>query len=753
MKKYILLLLISSSINIAGFAETKYWIGSTGIYSNGANWNTMSNGSGTSGAPVNTDDIVIDRNATITIDGVYSPSSLWIVNNAVVNFTNTSGSIRIYTVGGTALFPAFKIESGSTFNIIGNTAIRLVIAAGSTASIFGVLDISGNGSTMDYTFGAGVTTIKTGGKIRYGGNSGNGTGSVSTLVLESGSTYEIYKNGGIFPTGTYHPNSLLLNTGSTLDRASFSMNTSTGSYGNYDFNAPGYIGNFLGFNNNYTFNNVNIIDDGIGIWVYSTSTSTAYTLTVNGNLIINTGCTLDINRASSGFQTTTILVKGNIENNGLITETNGNIGSQIEIGGNTNTTFSTVENGITNDVSLRINKGNGTNVTALTDIILPNTDYSKLTLTSGNIDMQSDNKLLFIQNPAFDALIGGTVASHVIGKLKRNSNQQRTYEFPVSDNAVSLAKFEVTTTNTNASDWIVEFLPLNPFSNVGLNPGIIDVVTKYAWEVTRSGTTPSNGNFITLYYGSLTTSGVLIPAQLKVVQWNGSAWNNLGGNDAGGSVANSLGSTGGAAPADPITSFGTFALGGVIGVIPISLEYFTGTKNNKGHTLSWKAACSGTGNITFEIERSLEGSRFNTIETITASTLRCLQPFEITDTDPLPGLNYYRLKITDLDGKISYSSIVTLVNKQRGLTILSLSPNPVSGSGNATLQISSAEKDQLKIIIHDMTGKQALIQNNLQVIAGYNQLPLNIKPLATGAYKLTVIDSKGNKFTRRFVKE
>jgi hypothetical protein len=54
-------------------AGTIYWVGTTGNYSDGANWNTQSNGSGTSGAPVNTDDIVIDRNATITIDGTFSP--------------------------------------------------------------------------------------------------------------------------------------------------------------------------------------------------------------------------------------------------------------------------------------------------------------------------------------------------------------------------------------------------------------------------------------------------------------------------------------------------------------------------------------------------------------------------------------------------------------------------------------------------------------------------------------------------------
>ena len=79
-------------------AGTIYWVGTTGNYSDGANWNTNQTGVA-SGAPTNTDDIVIDRNATITIDGTYFPSSLWIINNAVVNFTNPATS-KTYTIGG-----------------------------------------------------------------------------------------------------------------------------------------------------------------------------------------------------------------------------------------------------------------------------------------------------------------------------------------------------------------------------------------------------------------------------------------------------------------------------------------------------------------------------------------------------------------------------------------------------------------------------------------------------------------------------
>lgn len=751
MKKYFLLLLVSIFLSNPGFSETKYWIGSTGTYSNGANWNTMSNGSGTSGAPINTDDIVIDRNATITIDGTYFPSSVWIINNAVVTFINNSTS-KTYTIGGGVVNPAFKIEPGSNLNIQGTGTINLAIASLNTAEIYGTLDFTGSSSKLDCSFGAGIARIKNGGKIRYGGSSSGTIGATTTFFMEAGSIYEVYRDGGAFPTGTYDPNSLLFNTGAVNSPAVFSMNSSTGSYGNYEFNSPSYTGSVTGINQNITLNNITISDDGSGKWIYSTTPATAYTLTLNGNVNTATGTTLVINNASSGSLATTLLVKGNISNNGLITSNTGNTGSVIEIGGNNNSTFSSAANGITNDISLRMNKSAGT-LTALTDINLPNSPNARLNLSNGNIDMLSNNKILFIQNPAANALVTGSAASHIIGKLKRSSNQAAGYNFPVSNDAAQWAKAIITTNNSNATDWTVEFIPSNANSNNGLTPGVIDVVTNYVWNISRSGASPADAGFLTLFYSGLTAPGILIPAQAKVVHWNGTTWDNLGGADGGGSLDNTFGSTGGAAPGDPITTFSPFAIGGVIGVIPISLEYFRGIKNNNGHALAWKAACSGTGNITFAIERSLDGSRFNTIETITASTIRCLQPFEITDNDPLPGLNYYRIKITDLDGKISYSNIVTLHNRKKDLEILSLSPNPLSVNGYAVLQISSAQKDLLKIMIHDMTGKKVLIRNNLQVIAGYNQIPISIPQFVSGSYQLTVIDAKGNKFTRRFVKE
>ncbi len=747
MKKiYTLIIILFSASNL--FAATKYWVGTIGNYSSGTNWNTMPDGSGTSGAPVNTDDIVIDRNASITIDGTYFPSSVWVINNAIVNFINTS-TAKTYTIGGGSVSPSFKIEGGAILNVTGTGSITLEMFSGN-AEIYGILDFTGNNSKMNYNVLATTTRIKTGGKIRYGALSSNGVGTTTSFFMESGSTYEVYKDAGTFPTGTFDANSLLLNTGAVANAASFSMNSAAGSYGNYEFNSPGYTGTSLGVNQNTTFNNFTLTNDGSGKWIFSTSPSSIYTLTVNGNLSISGGSTFVINNATSGNVLTTLLVKGNINNNGLITEAIGNVGSVIEIGRNTSSTFSSVANGITNDVNMKMNKSAGI-LTALTDINLPNSPNAQLTLTNGNIDVLTNNKILFIQNPAATALITGSAASHIIGKLKRSSNQLSGYIFPVSNDGIQIAKATITTNNNNATDWTVEFIPTNPNANAGLTPAVIDIVSNYYWNISRTGTTPADAGFLTLYYSGLTTSSVLIPSQVKIVHWNGTTWDNLGGVDGGGSVDNTLGSTGGTAPADPITTFSPFAIAGILGTLPISIEYFNGTKNITSNKLSWKINCSGNSNVRVTLEHSTTNNNFQPIYSLNANALQCLQPFDRTDFNPSAGINYYRLKVTDENGKINYSKIIGLLNKESGVELLGILPNPVSNNETTILSLSAAKKTVFHFVITDMNGKQ-IYKDFKTLVAGNNQLTLNLPVLSSGSYVLAGVTDEGLKVSLQFIK-
>lgn len=186
------------------------------------------------------------------------------------------------------------------------------------------------------------------------------------------------------------------------------------------------------------------------------------------------------------------------------------------------------------------------------------------------------------------------------------------------------------------------------------------------------------------------------------------------------------------------------------GVVPVTLEYFRGSKQGNGNLLDWKVSCTNTPSATLVLERSADGRNFNVANTQEANAVRCQSPFNYKDLSPLPGINYYRLKMLDADGKISYSNTVALFNKESGYEIVNIMPNPVAE--RATLQITSATASVIEVLVTDIYGKQVQRQK-VQLAAGSNQVPLNFRNMAPGTYQVTSITEDGQKRSLRFVKQ
>ena len=185
--------------------------------------------------------------------------------------------------------------------------------------------------------------------------------------------------------------------------------------------------------------------------------------------------------------------------------------------------------------------------------------------------------------------------------------------------------------------------------------------------------------------------------------------------------------------------------------LPITINYFNGTKQGINHLLNWKVTCTNTSSAIMTLERSADSRNFISINSITADAVRCNQPFSYTDVNPIKGMNYYRLKLVDADGKISYSSIVALLNAVKGFDIVSIAPNPVV-TDNFKLNIACAQASKIEVSIYDMQGR-LVNRQSLNLIAGFNSLPVNVASLSSGSY--TIRGSINDDKTRvmRFVKE
>jgi hypothetical protein len=200
----------------------------------------------------------------------------------------------------------------------------------------------------------------------------------------------------------------------------------------------------------------------------------------------------------------------------------------------------------------------------------------------------------------------------------------------------------------------------------------------------------------------------------------------------------------------PVTGFSGFYITSKKSApVPITLEYFKGSRQGNVHLTEWKVTCTST-QVTFEIERSGDARTFTSITSLTATQARCLQAFNFTDASPLSGINYYRLKMIDVDGKVSYSSTISMLNKESKFDIISVVPTLVQS--NAYVNITATASSRMDIVVTDISGRQVQKQS-ITLVPGSNQVTMNVGKLSPGIYQVSGYTSDGISKTVRFVKQ
>lgn len=201
----------------------------------------------------------------------------------------------------------------------------------------------------------------------------------------------------------------------------------------------------------------------------------------------------------------------------------------------------------------------------------------------------------------------------------------------------------------------------------------------------------------------------------------------------------------------PVTGFSGFYLTSQKSIpVPVKLIYFKGAQAGRQHLLSWQSECTST-EAKFELQRSADGIHFTSLTKITATQARCAQPFDFTDANVLPGVNYYRLKSIDVDGKYDYSNIVLLTAKTKGFTIAGISPNPIARV-NAVLKINAGDKTEMNIVITDFSGR-IINRQTVSLNNGINQVILETSTLSSGAYQVTGYTANEKPQTVKFIKQ
>nr|WP_294907785.1 T9SS type A sorting domain-containing protein [uncultured Lacibacter sp.] len=166
------------------------------------------------------------------------------------------------------------------------------------------------------------------------------------------------------------------------------------------------------------------------------------------------------------------------------------------------------------------------------------------------------------------------------------------------------------------------------------------------------------------------------------------------------------------------------APGGNCAVLNSSLLSFTARNREQAAELNWKLSNNQYAE-TITVERSLNGQHFAAATNIAAKPNS--ETADYTFTDAIVNFNsnniYYRLKITDKNGRVWYSEIQLLKTNNAIVFHASVNPNPVTGN-RMHINLSSPQTNNAVIQLLNISG--AVIHTHKQtVIKGSNIIHIN----------------------------
>ncbi len=155
--------------------------------------------------------------------------------------------------------------------------------------------------------------------------------------------------------------------------------------------------------------------------------------------------------------------------------------------------------------------------------------------------------------------------------------------------------------------------------------------------------------------------------------------------------------------------------------IPVKLVSFDGIKKTRSIQLNWLTALE-TGSTLFELQKSNDAINWKKIGSIPALNHPNGASYSYTDENPLL-FNYYRLKMIEDNGKITYSANKLI--KFTGNTSFRLQPTPAT----TMLQINFAEQTVSNLQVINSEGvilKQEGIQNKQNCVIDISLLPAGL---------------------------
>ncbi len=184
-------------------------------------------------------------------------------------------------------------------------------------------------------------------------------------------------------------------------------------------------------------------------------------------------------------------------------------------------------------------------------------------------------------------------------------------------------------------------------------------------------------------------------------------------------------------------------------LLPVSVEAFTAVLKGDKVELNWLLSANSTPKY-FEVEKSADGMSFKSLGVVNFNSNWAKLNYSFTDATIANGVSYYRLKITDADGIITYSKITSVNVNIAATKNISIFPTVVTGN-NFYIKSASHIRNAV-VMISDFSGRIIIKQSIGNITAGQPvQVQANGLINGRGMYTVTISGNETNFFAGKIV--
>ncbi len=149
-----------------------------------------------------------------------------------------------------------------------------------------------------------------------------------------------------------------------------------------------------------------------------------------------------------------------------------------------------------------------------------------------------------------------------------------------------------------------------------------------------------------------------------------------------------------------LTGFSQFSIGNSISVLPVELISFNASLYEGDKVLVAWSVNTEINFFGYDVESSVDGIHFNKIGFVESNHS---SSYNFIDNNPIPGLNYYRLKLLDKDGTFSYSMVRVVKISSTSNNVITIYPNPTKdGWINVNLSDFSNVNNATLIVVNEL---------------------------------------------------